>query len=67
LAIASPQITFIIPLPMKRRKLLEAGTAIVGGTWLLNNFTAEVFSNQLDTMATHRRTVYRQQNRARMA
>jgi peptide-methionine (R)-S-oxide reductase len=33
---------------MKRRKLLEAGTAVVGGTWLLNNLTTEVFSNQLD-------------------
>ncbi|MBE9108010.1 peptide-methionine (R)-S-oxide reductase MsrB [Nodosilinea sp. LEGE 07298] len=42
---------------MKRRKLLEAGTAVVGGTWLLNNFTAELLSKQVDsklveTMAT---------------
>ena len=33
---------------MKRRKLLEAGTAVLGGTWLLSNFTAELFSQQLD-------------------
>ncbi|MGG6241045.1 peptide-methionine (R)-S-oxide reductase MsrB [Nodosilinea sp. AN01ver1] len=42
---------------MKRRKLLEAGTAVVGGTWLLSNFTAELLSQQVnsqsvDTMAT---------------
>ncbi|MGB3308948.1 MAG: peptide-methionine (R)-S-oxide reductase MsrB [Nodosilinea sp.] len=36
-------------LAMKRRKLLEAGTAVVGGTWLLNNFTAELFSKQVDS------------------
>jgi peptide-methionine (R)-S-oxide reductase len=34
---------------MKRRKLLEAGTAVVGGTWLLSNFTAKLFSQQPDT------------------
>ena len=37
---------------MKRRKLLEAGTAVVGGTWLLNTLTTENFSKQVDTMTT---------------
>ncbi|MGB3138763.1 MAG: peptide-methionine (R)-S-oxide reductase MsrB [Nodosilinea sp.] len=37
---------------MKRRKLFEAGTAVVGGTWLLNNLTAEIFSKQDNTMTT---------------
>jgi peptide-methionine (R)-S-oxide reductase len=37
---------------MKRRKLLEAGTAVVGGTWLLNNLTAEIFPKDVGTMAT---------------
>jgi len=37
---------------MKRRKLLEAGTAVVGGSWLLNTLTAEILSKDVDTMAT---------------
>lgn len=41
---------------MKRRKLLEAGTAIVGTAWLINTIKSETFSTalstELDPMAT---------------
>ncbi|MGF1520306.1 MAG: peptide-methionine (R)-S-oxide reductase MsrB [Nodosilinea sp.] len=41
---------------MKRRKLLEAGTAVVGTAWLINTIKSEVFSTalstELDPMAT---------------
>jgi peptide-methionine (R)-S-oxide reductase len=37
---------------MKRRKLLEAGTAVVGTAWLLNTLKSEILSTEAGTMAT---------------
>ena len=41
---------------MKRRKLLEAGTAVVGTAWLINTIKSEILSTalstELDPMAT---------------